>query len=307
MRHRVHEKIHDMTDRATLQMDSLKNAIAYGAKRLLNYEELPEQWRNNKHIHTGYRFLSTPTDCFHSLLYLHNETGNIYTHLVGFVVFFCLGIYELFYSSLLAEVPVLDRVVFGIFFVSACKCLVCSTVWHTLSGINNYETLVKMACLDYVGISVLICSSIVLTEYYGFYCEPMLRNSYILGTGTLALLGVVLPFMPWFDRHEYRWIRISFFVSLTSSCVLPVAHLMMAYGSSVILSWLMPVAKSLACYVLGVVVYANHLPEAFWPGKFDRLGHSHQLWHLFVCGGIWYYYTAAVAFVGQRGQFGQCQ
>ncbi|KAI9010517.1 hypothetical protein CLU79DRAFT_891238 [Phycomyces nitens] len=306
MRHRVNEKIHDMADRASEQMDSLKNAIAYGAKRLLHYEELPEQWQNNKHIHTGYRFLSTPADCFHSLLYVHNETGNIYTHLIGFFVFFVLGVYELFYSPLLSEVPGLDRVVFAIFFLAACKCLMCSTVWHTLSAINNYETLTKMACLDYVGISVLICASIILTEYYGFYCEPMWRNTYMAGTGTLAMIGVVLPFMSWFDRKDLRWIRIAFFVFLASSCVLPVAHLVYEYGTDETFSWLMPVAKSLSCYGLGVVVYANHLPEAFWPGRFDHFGHSHQLWHMFVCGGIWYHYVAAVAFVGHRGQFGQC-
>lgn len=48
MRHKVHEKIHKVAGRASEQMDQLKQAVAHGAKRLLSYEELPEQWRNNK-------------------------------------------------------------------------------------------------------------------------------------------------------------------------------------------------------------------------------------------------------------------
>ncbi|KAI8374620.1 hemolysin-III related-domain-containing protein [Radiomyces spectabilis] len=304
MRNRVHEKIHDLADMAH---DQLKKAIAYGAKRLLHYEELPVPWRNNKYILTGYRFLSTPADCFHSLLYIHNETGNIYTHLVGFFFFLSIGIYELFYSSLLSEVPNVDRIIFAIFFLAACKCLMCSTVWHTLSGINDYHTFTRMACLDYVGISVLICASIILCEYYGFYCHDAWRNSYIIGTGTLAIVGITMPFMSWFDKLEFRWIRIAFFICLASSGIVPIAHLSAVHGGTAVMTWIAPVVQSLLCYILGVAVYANQLPEVFWPGKFDHFGHSHQLWHLFVCGGIWFHYVAAKSFVSDREQFGFCQ
>ncbi|KAI9490928.1 hemolysin-III related-domain-containing protein [Zychaea mexicana] len=303
---KVHEKIHKVAGRASEQMDHLKDAMTKGAMELLLYEELPVPWRNNQHILTGYRFLSTPAQCWHSLSYLHNETGNIYTHLIGFVVFLCIGIYELFYSPLLSEAPLIDRVIFAVFFCAACKCLVCSTVWHTLSGINDYAIFKRVACLDYVGISVLICASVVLTEYYGFYCHDMWRNTYMLGTGTLAVIGTIIPFMDWFEKREMKWLRITFFITLAASAAFPVGHLYATYGPEPMNAWLSPVMKSIACYLLGVVVYGNQWPEAFWPGKFDNLGHSHQLWHLFVCGGIWYHYLAAVSFVGQREVFGFC-
>ncbi|KAI9312692.1 hemolysin-III related-domain-containing protein [Dichotomocladium elegans] len=295
----LHEKLNKASEH-------LKEAVAKGARQLLHYDELPVPWRNNEHIHTGYRFLSTPAQCWHSLLYLHNETGNIYTHLVGFVVFLGLGVYELFYSSLLTDAPGIDRVIFGIFFIAACKCLMCSTVWHTLSGINDYAMFKRYACLDYVGISVLICASVILFEYYGFYCHDQWRNTYMLGTGTLAVAGIIMPFMEWFDRHDMRWLRISFFIALAASAAVPIFHLYTAVGAQTLFSWLTPVSKSISCYLLGVVVYGNQWPEAFWPGKFDHIGHSHQLWHLFVCGGIWYHYTAAVSFFGQRQDFGLC-
>jgi len=77
----------------------------------------------------------------------------------------------------------------------------CSTVWHTLSGINDYDIFKRMACLDYVGISVLISASVVLLEYYGFYCNDIWRNTYIAGTSILSIIGVCMPFSEWFNQN----------------------------------------------------------------------------------------------------------
>lgn len=104
-----------------------------------------------------------------------------------------------------------------------------------------------------------------------------------------------------------KWLRIAFFITLAASGAFPLGHLFSVYGYRTLMDWLSPVLKSIGCYLLGVVVYGNQWPEAFWPGKFDHLGHSHQLWHLFVCGGIWYHYTAAVSFFAQREALGLCQ
>ncbi|KAJ2319847.1 hypothetical protein GGI00_006336, partial [Coemansia sp. RSA 2681] len=57
----------------------------------LTWNELPEWMRDNKFIHTGYR---APTNsfrkCFASLLHLHNESGNIITHVAGALGFVSL-------------------------------------------------------------------------------------------------------------------------------------------------------------------------------------------------------------------------
>ncbi|CAO3586618.1 unnamed protein product [Absidia cylindrospora] len=196
----VHEKFSDFAGVAHEHVDHLKAAISYGSVRLLAYDELPIAWRNNMYIHSGYRFLETPRACFHSWFYLHNESGNIFTHLIGFIAFLGIGIYELFYSKLLSDAPILDWIIFTTFFVAACKCLMCSMVWHTLSGINNYHLFTRVACLDYVGISTLICASLMLSEYYGFYCNVTWRNTYLIGSGSLAVIGIFMPLMPWFDR-----------------------------------------------------------------------------------------------------------
>jgi adiponectin receptor len=250
--------------------------------------------------------LGSAAECWYSLFYFHNETCNIWTHLLGFIGLFSVGTYELFFSDRMANVPLKDQFVFVVFILAACKCLMCSTVWHTLSGISNLKVYRQVACLDYVGISVLICASIMLCEYYGFYCDEPIRNIYITATSTLAVIGMSMPFQAWFDKHELRWLRIAFFVALASTGAIIIGHLALVRGAVETFSWLLPVFKSLACYVAGVIIYGNQFPEKFWPGKFDHIGHSHQFWHLFVCGGIWYHYQAALAFSTQRENFAQC-
>ncbi|KAI7890336.1 hemolysin-III related-domain-containing protein [Mucor mucedo] len=306
MLEKVEEQFIKVAGVANDHIDKLKYAMSFGTNRLLMYDELPGPWQSNEYIRTGYRFLDSAADCWYSLFYFHNETGNIWTHLLGFIVLFALGIYELFFSELMVSIPVSDRVVFLVFFLAACKCLMCSTVWHTLSGINNLKVYRQVACLDYVGISVLICASIILCEYYGFYCDSAVRNTYITATSTLAVIGVSMPFQAWFDRHERRWLRIAFFVALASSGAIVIGHLALVRGAFTTISWLAPVFKSIACYLAGVIIYGNQFPEKFWPGKFDHLAHSHQFWHLFVCGGIWFHYQAALQFAASREEFGQC-
>jgi len=52
--------------------------------KLLTYNEIQEWSRDNKFIHTGYRPEKPEYKAiFLSLTYLHNETCNIYTHLIG--------------------------------------------------------------------------------------------------------------------------------------------------------------------------------------------------------------------------------
>ncbi|KAF9429312.1 hypothetical protein BGZ76_001501 [Entomortierella beljakovae] len=197
------------------RIDAHRKAALEGAKRLLRFEELPEEWQENKYILSGYRFLSSKTQCFKSIFYFHNESGNIWTHLLGFFYFLAVGIY--FFSgsnpyfstpssSSVRNLPFVpadgyDKLVFMVFFLAVYKCLLMSSLWHTFAQIAHEGTMKCMACLDYVGISVLIAASVVVTEYYGFYCESTYRNSYITVTAIFGIAGVVVPWLSWFESR----------------------------------------------------------------------------------------------------------
>jgi adiponectin receptor len=68
--------------------------------------------------------------CFASIFRLHTETVNIWTHLLGTLVFIVLAIY--FLTRPTSEVQRDKKLIFGSFFLGAIVCLLCSTLYHTL-------------------------------------------------------------------------------------------------------------------------------------------------------------------------------
>jgi adiponectin receptor len=44
-------------------------------------------------------------------------------------------------------------------------------------------------------------------------------------------------------------------------------------------------------YILGAFIYAFRVPERWFPGKFDIIGHSHQIFHCLVVAGACIHYT----------------
>jgi adiponectin receptor len=57
-----------------------------------------------------------------------------------------------------------------------------------------------------------------------------------------------------------------------------------------------PIIKSVLVYFAGALVYASQVPERWFPGFFDYLGASHNLWHFAVLGGICFHYVAMQEF-----------
>lgn len=67
-------------------------ALLLGSKRLLLIEELPKDRQENQYVLSGYRFYRNTKDCLKSMFKLHNETMNIWSHLLGFFFFSYLSV-----------------------------------------------------------------------------------------------------------------------------------------------------------------------------------------------------------------------
>ena len=60
---------------------------------VVSHSSLPSWMKDNEFIHFYYRpQLNSASSCFRSIFQLHTETGNIWTHLLGCVVFLVLGL-----------------------------------------------------------------------------------------------------------------------------------------------------------------------------------------------------------------------
>lgn len=309
------EMIDEGFDRARKAKDVLTESISMALNRaaetrLIRYEDLPHPWRVNPHIIRGYRFTESKIECITSVFKPSNETVNIWSHALGLILVLALAFYFYPASATFPLSTNTDVFISAIFFFAACKCLICSTMWHTMNGIADKTLLDRFACVDYTGISLLVAASILSTEWTAFYCEPVSRTVYMTLTAVLGVLGTVLPWQSTFNRADMAWARVAFYVSLAATGFAPVIQLNMTRGPAWSFYFYAPITKSLLVYVSGAVIYASHVPERWFPGAFDYFGGSHNIWHMAVLGGILFHYSAMIEFFNgafrRAGENGGC-
>lgn len=227
--------------------ESIERAIkAARERRLITYEELPFPWRVNPYILRGYRFTETKVECVRSAFALNNETCNIWTHGLGFVLILAIAFYFYPTSQIFSYHTTADKMINGLFFLAAAKALACSTIWHTFSSISHQTTMERFACVDYSGISMLIAASIMTTEYTAFYVEPISRSIYMGITLVFGIAGVILPWKPAFNRADMRVWRVIFYLSLGATGTIPMIQLSLTRGLSWTLLFYLPIVKSVS-------------------------------------------------------------
>lgn len=240
--------------------ENIENAIKRAREHgLIGYEDLPHPWRVNPHIIKGYRFSESKVDCVWSVFNFSNETVNIWSHAIGLVIVLAIAFHFYPASVNFSQSSKTDIFFAAMFFFAACKCLVCSIMWHTMSSIAEQGLMERFACVDYTGISLLIAASIMTTEYTAFYCEPISRWTYILATAILGVGGVILPWHPTFNRADMNWARVLFYVSLAATGFAPIFQLTLARGSEWSWYFYSPISRSIMVYFAGAVVYASQV------------------------------------------------
>jgi adiponectin receptor len=259
-------------------------------KRLLHWDDLPHWQRDNHHIHTGYRLASSSFfGSFQSLGYVHNETVNIYTHLLPALIAApaAYGLYHLL-SPRYRDAADSDIFAFTCFFAGAAFCLGMSATYHTIS--NHSPVVARIGnSLDYIGIVGLIVGSFVPSVFYGFYCVPDLQHTYWTMICTIGLGCVIVSATPRFRTPRWRPFRASMFVGMGLSAAFPVLHGVQIFGYDrmryqIGLNW---VLFQGFLYILGAGIYAARVPERLMPGKFDIVGSSHQIFHvLVICAAV---------------------
>jgi adiponectin receptor len=105
---------------------------------------------------------------------------------------------------------------------------------------------------------------------------------------TFGASAVTASLVPAFQAPELRPLRTALFSLMGVSGLFPMAHKLLLYGGR-------REAVAMACYEalmgalygLGAAVYAARVPKRWFPGRFDLIGHIHQLVHLFVIAGAY--------------------
>lgn len=143
------------------------------------WHELPAWQQDNHYITSGYRpATNSYNKSFASIGYIHNETVNIWSHLIGAIL--ALAGSAIIYHTLEPRYKSATRedvLVFSCYFLGAVACLGMSATYHTISN-HSHEVAVWGNKLDYLGIVFLIWGSFIPVLYYGFQNEPQLMRTY---------------------------------------------------------------------------------------------------------------------------------
>jgi len=252
---------------------------------LLAYEDLPHWYRDNHFTRSGYRPVSNSWRiCAYSLGHLHNETVNIYTHLIpGFLFVVGQALTYFGINHLYPEASLMDHVVFGSNIATATITMVLSATYHTLMN-HSMHVSALMLRVDYVGILTLILGSFFSGIYVGFRCEPAICWTYWTMVITLSIITSVLVLHPQLQGLEYRSHRSWAFILTALSGFAPIIHGLLLYGwnEMLIRSGMQYYLLEGLVYGIGAFFFLTRIPESIWPGSFDIWFSSHQIFHVLV-------------------------
>jgi adiponectin receptor len=170
-----------------------------------------------KYIHWGYRDLLTVRQAFRSLFYVHNETGNVMTHVLGLLVFAGLFFRDAFFRTL----PMHHRLVSCAYLLVAQYCMGSSAMFHLLSPISKKSYDLALRC-DMTGIALVIISCFMIGIHYGYWCHETTGRTYLIIVGFLSCVALAWPYIPALFRNFNA--SVAFFASFVGFALVPLLH-----------------------------------------------------------------------------------
>jgi len=279
--------------------------------KLLKITEVDGFYRNNPFILTGYRDKTTYFGCLKSVLVLHNETINIWSHLLGFLFF--VGI---FWRDILFLIPAREsgvEVTDTDFFV-LCSLIICYQLTMVLSSFYHtfmcHSPKVSENCLtlDLLGITMGLLATYLSGIYYAFWCQPLWRDFYLSTVGGLFIIATLAQFIPGFGDEKNAPKRIGLFTFWAVYGIIPTIHWVILHPDNIsdpLVTAMLP-RIIFMYFICGIAFffYVTKLPERFFPGLVDTIGHSHQWWHILIFFGLLFWHDTGVTFAMFRLKHG---
>jgi adiponectin receptor len=253
-----------------------------GRLKFYKFEQLPDYLKDNEYIRTGYRAKYSYHESFISLFHLHNESGNVWTHLLGILVYLWI-VYYTWNAPEMENMQVEDKVVVTVFLFLAIYTVLFSSLLH-LNVCVSHSAQKFWSCLDHSGISASIAAGSISLMYLLLHCHGWMRIFWI---GTLILfnsVGIIGPMFEFWGKPRFRVWRSLLYVGSGFTTLLPVIYYVYHEGldklplnldENYAIGWILLMALQ---YLVGAFFYASRIPECFFPGKFDFFFQSHQIW-----------------------------
>ncbi|XP_030370194.1 progestin and adipoQ receptor family member 3 isoform X2 [Scaptodrosophila lebanonensis] len=266
-------------------------------KWLCNYDDAPDHLKFNPYIRRGYRTFLSNKLCLQSIFWWTNETINIWSHLAGCILFVGLTIFDFQFLRTHAELS--DQVLVVLLLVCFCLCMLMSAIYHIFScrSEEHYELFLSV---DFLGISLSLVAIYISGMYYAFWCFPFLRTLYsIIALGMFALaIAVQIP-----KLNVSMNAKVAVLLLWSAYGVIPLGHWTIAMGGleNELVRLMVPriVGMYLLCLV-AFVFYAAKIPERWFTGKVDFVGHSHNWWHLIIVAAFYHWHNTGLVYAEYR-------
>ena len=240
------------------------------------------------YVYTGYRLHYSYWESLKSICQIHNETINIWTHLWLFcyviVLFYRLNDYSEIHFYNIFE----DKYHFKLFtsYTSSLIASFCSAWTHTFY-MTDSKYIKYPWLIDYGGITFAIYLSGVGSTIYVF--DGNLKYFYLFFTTYQYYQNVTRGITRHISitkktdqsRTNLTEFRETFCMSVLYGWVIPWYYGYLT-GNSVESPLFLHHFESILYLLLGGLFLYTNFPQRKFPGYFDIIGHSHQIWHIFV-------------------------
>lgn len=235
------------------------------------------------YIINGYRRPDTTwAQCIRYTTVLHNDFGNFWSHFLTL----WLWIYWLYHAS--SQLDLLDPYWYPLLtlWASGCICVLCSSVAHAFAC-KSLKARQICFMTDYQGISTYAFGGGI--AYY-FYQRPIdswiseYKWTFVTLYVLLAINGTLMCSLSRFFWKKQRFILRagSYILPYIAGCFPFFLRLVtcVSYGEQCILETLPYHFATFLTSFLMAFFFVTKLPERLSPGRFDYLGHSHQMFHI---------------------------
>ncbi|THY58032.1 mPR-typeG-protein-coupled receptor [Aureobasidium pullulans] len=240
------------------------------------------------------------------------DSVNIHSHSIGAIIFSIILPLH-FYITLYQTVPEaqpIDGVVLLRMFSTASN-LSMTVQWLKLT-LNSFHTVGNHSQhihgiynrVDCCGIVLLMWGASLASIHFAFVCNSHLRSLHWFLSSASASGCITFILGPMFIKPAYRTARALTYLSLGLFAIVFIVHGIYLYGfmmqrKRLALEWMGLMALF---NFLGCTAYALRFPEVKFPGRFDLVGHSHQIMHVAVLiAGLVHYHGLSQAFLETRG------
>ncbi|XP_022211481.1 progestin and adipoQ receptor family member 3 isoform X1 [Drosophila obscura] len=266
-------------------------------KWLCNFDDAPSHLKFNPYIRRGYRTFLSNKLCLQSIFWWTNETINIWSHLAGCILFIALTIFD--FQFLRIHASLTDQVLVVCLLVCFCLCMLMSAIYHIFSckSEEHYELFLSV---DFLGISLSLVAIYISGMYYAFWCHTFLRTLY--STIAMGMFGLAIAVqIPKLNVSMNG--KVSVLLLWSAYGVIPLGHWAVAMGGleNELVRLMAPriVVMYLLC-LIAFVFYAAKIPERWFTGKVDFVGHSHNWWHLIIVAAFYHWHNTGLVYAEYR-------